>query len=94
MLNLVIYDISDNHERFQLIKVLQHFGLYRIQKSAFLGDLNKKSRIELETKVKNHLSGSKDSIYIVPICDKCKDLTSIFSKEKRVLEDHENFKII
>lgn len=88
------YDISDNHERSRLIKILQHFGLHRIQKSAFLGNLKGHKRIDLGDAVQYHLSGPKDSIYIIPICDKCKDLTMIFSAERRVLEEPEEFKII
>lgn len=94
MLTLVIYDISDNHERSRLIKRLQHFGLHRIQKSAFLGNLDSHKRIDLGDVVQNHLSGPKDSIYIIPICDKCKDLTRIFSAEERVLEEYNKFKIL
>lgn len=94
MLTLVIYDISDNHERSQIIKILQHYGLHRIQKSAFLGDLDSLARNELGSAVKEYLSGSKDSMYLVPICDKCKGLTKIFSEEERVLEDEKNYRII
>lgn len=94
MLTLVIYDISDNQERNHLIKNLQHYGLHRIQKSAFLGILDKKKRLELENNMLTHLSGPKDSIYIIPICDKCKESTNIFSENYRVLEDSEEFKIV
>jgi CRISPR-associated protein Cas2 len=94
MLTLVIYDISDNNERNQQIKTLQHYGLHRIQKSAFLGNLDQKKRSQLENNMQIHFSGPKDSIYIIPICDKCKDLTRIFSEEERVLEDRDQFKII
>lgn len=94
MLTLVIYDISNNHERNQLIKTLQHYGLHRIQKSAFLGNLDKNRRSKLENNLPPHISSSDDSIYIVPICDKCKELTRIFSEEKKVLEEMEDYKII
>lgn len=94
MLTLVIYDISDNTERNHLIKKLQHYGLHRIQKSAFLGELDSIKRTELEKAVEDHLSGPKDSIYLVPICDKCRNLTTIFSEDVRVLEDDKQYKII
>jgi CRISPR-associated protein Cas2 len=94
MLTLVIYDISDNKDRNNLIKKLQHYGLHRIQKSAFLGDINCSKRTELEGKVAEDLSGPKDSIYFVPICDKCRGLTNIFSEDDRILVDEKNYKII
>ncbi|MEG3224837.1 MAG: CRISPR-associated endonuclease Cas2 [Methanobacteriales archaeon Met13] len=94
MLTLVIYDISDNLERNHLIQALQHYGLHRIQKSAFLGNLNNFKRAELEEKVTEHLSGPKNSIYIVPICDKCRELTTIVSEEDIMLEDAKNYQIL
>lgn len=93
MLTLVIYDISDNSERSHLIKTLQHYGLHRIQKSAFLGDLDSQSRDELEKNVERYIS-SQDSIYLVPICDKCKEITTIFSEEEMVLEDSKHYRIV
>lgn len=94
MLILVIYDISDNKIRNKLIKKLQHFGLHRIQKSGFLGNLNHDKREQLEENLNDYLSGTKDSIYVVPICDRCKELTRIFSKEEIELENNSNFKIV
>lgn len=94
MLTLVIYDISDNKDRNNLIKKLQHYGLHRIQKSAFLGNVSHSKRTELEEKVEENVSGPKDSIYFVPICHKCRGLTTIFSEDSRVLVDERNYRII
>ena len=46
MLTVVVYDISDNTSRSNLIKQLQHFGLHRIQKSVFIGYLDLESRLD------------------------------------------------
>ena len=42
MLTVVVYDISENTSRNNLIKRLQYFGLKRIQKSVFIGYLKLK----------------------------------------------------
>lgn len=94
MLILVIYDISCNLERNHLIKRLQHYGLHRIQKSAFLGDLDSQKREELEKDLDGYASGSQDSVYIIPICEKCKSLVRIFSSKHKFLEDIHNYRII
>jgi CRISPR-associated protein Cas2 len=41
MLVWVIYDISDDRIRGRIAQICKGYGLYRVQKSAFLGDLNK-----------------------------------------------------
>lgn len=94
MLVLVIYDISDNHTRNEIIKKLRHFGLHRIQKSAFIGNLKNNERNELENEFEEFISGFKDSIYVVPVCSECRRLTKIYSVEDRNLEDTSNFKIV
>jgi CRISPR-associated protein Cas2 len=94
MLTLVIYDISDNHSRNGIIKKLRHFGLYRVQKSAFMGDLKSFERKELEKGLEEYLSGPKDSIYIIPICRECKNLTRVYSKEFRTIGKSSNFQIV
>ncbi len=37
----VIYDISENRYRSRVAKICKNYGLFRVQKSAFLGDLNR-----------------------------------------------------
>jgi len=37
---LVVYDVSDNGKRTRLSNELKRFGLSRIQRSAFQGDLD------------------------------------------------------
>ncbi|AEE94627.1 CRISPR-associated protein, Cas2 [Acidianus hospitalis W1] len=37
---IVVYDISDNGKRNKLANELKKFGLYRIQRSAFEGDID------------------------------------------------------
>ncbi|WP_305548104.1 CRISPR-associated endonuclease Cas2 [Sediminibacterium sp.] len=91
---MAIYDISDNNTRNNLIKCLQHYGLHRVQKSSFIGNLSHIQREKLEEKLDSFISGEKDSIYLIPICDSCREITKIFSKEKMVLENHDNFRIL
>jgi len=65
----VIYDVSDDKIRGKIAKFCKEYGLYRVQKSAFLGDLNKNTKDELLLKCKEITDEETDSVYIFPMCD-------------------------
>jgi len=94
MLTLVIYDISEDRYRNRLVKFLQEYGLKRVQYSGFLGNINPHDRIVLTREIGKFISGDRDSIYVIPMCSRCKKLSKIISKEKRELEDLEKVKIL
>jgi len=88
----VIYDISETKSRTKLSKYLQSFGLKRIQYSGFLGELDGNDRQILSKEVKKYVSG-EDSIYVIPLCERCVRLVKIVSENEVNLED-ENVKIV
>lgn len=66
MLYWVMYDISNNRIRNNVIKACKNRGLYRVQKSIFLGELNKNEKDELKIEVELLADMETDSIYIFP----------------------------
>lgn len=66
MLYWVMYDISDNKIRNRAIKACKNKGLYRVQKSIFLGELNKNDKDELKIIMEKLIDEATDSIYIFP----------------------------
>jgi len=70
MLVWVIYDISDDKKRNRVAKICKNYGLYRVQKSAFLGTLNKNEWDSLALEAGDEIE-EDDSLYIFPICDDC-----------------------
>lgn len=66
MLYWVMYDITETKIRNKVIKVLKDKGLYRVQKSIFLGKLNKNQKDELKIIVEQCYNEGTDSIYIFP----------------------------
>jgi len=60
-------------------------GIYRVQKSVFLGDLNNAELKEIHQKIIDLINPKKDSVYIFPMCEKdfksCKLLGQAFDKE-------------
>lgn len=85
MLTWVIYDIVDTKKRTRIAKACKNMGLYRVQKSVFLGNLNKNEIDEIAIICKDIIDEDEDSVYIFPMCDddfkKVKLLGQAFDKE-------------
>jgi len=69
MLVWVVYDIVNDRVRTKVAKTCKGYGLYRVQKSAFLGDLNRNQVDELVLRCKEITNTEKDSVYIFPMCE-------------------------
>ena len=72
MLVWVIYDISENRYRSRVAKICKNYGLFRVQKSAFLGDLNRNESDSLTLECEVTIEES-DSVYVFPMCEDCFD---------------------
>jgi len=72
MLVWVIYDISDNRIRSLVAKLCKNYGLFRVQKSAFLGDLNRNESDSLALECEAAIEES-DSVYVFSMCEDCFD---------------------
>ncbi len=81
----VIYDIADDKIRFKMAKACKNKGLYRVQKSAFLGTLNRNQIDELRLVGKEIINQEKDSVYIFPMCED--DFKSVILLGKAFDED-------
>jgi CRISPR-associated protein Cas2 len=66
MLYWVMYDISVTKTRNKAVKACKNRGLYRVQKSIFLGQLNKNEKDELKIIMERLVDPETDSIYIFP----------------------------
>jgi len=57
-----------NHENIE--KVLQHYGLRKIQSSLYAGDLSNGERKDLSENI-SKITRENDSVMIIPICENC-----------------------
>ena len=64
----VIYDIVNDKTRTKVAKACKNKGLYRGQKSAFLGTLNRNQIDELKIMCEDIINAEEDSVYIFPMC--------------------------
>lgn len=85
MLVWVMYDICSNTIRNTVIKICKNYGLYRVQKSVFLGTLNRNEIDTVALECGALVDPDADSIYIFPMCDddfkKVKLIGNAFDKD-------------
>lgn len=67
MLTWVVYDISSNRARTRVARRCLDAGLYRVQRSVFLGDLPA-DRADAVLAFSLSVIGETDSVYLFPMC--------------------------
>lgn len=67
MLIWVIYDIRSDKTRNRIVKKCKNVGLYRVQKSVFLGELEDNQLDELKLVFENMINKDHDSVYVFPM---------------------------
>lgn len=65
----VVYDIQATPARSKVAKACKAQGLYRVQKSVFLGTLNSNEMDELAIRCGDLIDEENDSVYIFPFCE-------------------------
>lgn len=70
MLWWVIYDITDNRTRSRTSSKCKNYGLTRVQKSAFLGELTKNRAEMLAIELKETITPT-DCVFLIPCCAGC-----------------------
>ncbi len=68
MFTLVIYDITENNLRLAAANACKKYGLIRVQKSAFLGEISNSLRKELAAALKEIVKNTENNIQIYVIC--------------------------
>lgn len=64
-----MYDIPKNKTRSKIAKACKECGIYRVQYSVFLGNLDKAQRRELRTTIEDLIDKKADSVYIFPMSE-------------------------
>lgn len=67
MICWVLYDIKKNRPRTKVSKMCKLSGLYRVQKSVFLGSLGNNEKDTLELEITDLIDEETDSVYIFPM---------------------------
>ena len=64
----IIYDIVEDKPRSHVAKTCKKYGLERVQKSVFLGRLEKNRFDEIAEVCREIIDEDQDSVYIFPFC--------------------------
>ena len=65
----MVYDVSATPKRTKIAKACKEAGLYRVQKSVFLGNLERNQMESLALQCKDLMALETDSLYMFPMCD-------------------------
>ena len=62
-----MYDIKKDKPRYQIAKFCKQAGLYRVQYSVFLGNLDATQTDTLQLRIEELIDEDTDSVYIFPM---------------------------
>jgi CRISPR-associated protein Cas2 len=71
MNNIVTYDVPDDRLRAKIASRLFGYGLKRLQKSVFIGELSRNKAEMLALELEDLVGGEPADIRIFPVCEKC-----------------------
>ncbi|MEM4318257.1 MAG: CRISPR-associated endonuclease Cas2 [Candidatus Pacearchaeota archaeon] len=80
MLYWLIYDISDNKTRNKIASKCKNYGLFRVQRSSFIGNLSKNKAEMLMLEIKELEVKKGDCIFMIPSCKSCFSCKEIIGK--------------
>lgn len=93
MLYWVIYDITENKVRSKVVSICKNYGLKRVQKSAFLGEITKNKIEMLAIEVSKIVNSLTDCVFVVPSCNTCFKEKIISGKFDEKSVKHQEFLI-
>ncbi len=65
----ILYDVVENKPRSRIARLCKEAGLYRVQKSVFLGTIERNRIDELRLAIEAWSNDEIDSVYIFPMCE-------------------------
>ena len=89
MICWLLYDIKKDRSRTKVAKRCKLAGLYRVQKSVFLGSLDENQKDTLELEVEELIDEETDSVYIFPMSKNELRQTSLLGQafDKKLVTD-------
>ncbi|MCS6809225.1 MAG: CRISPR-associated endonuclease Cas2 [Bacteroidota bacterium] len=89
MICWVLYDVHEDTARTKIAKVCKRAGLYRVQKSVFLGTLTESEKDALMLDISDLINEEHDSVYIFPMSKDELQATALLGQafDKRLVTD-------
>jgi len=79
-------DVKFKTNKKNMENILQHYGLRKIQSTIYAGDMTNDEREELCEKIKSEIN-KKDSVLVLPLCQKCFSKKQAIGHEIKFSED-------
>ena len=67
MITWILYDIENDKARTRIAKYCKQAGLYRVQLSCFLGEIDVAMLDTLKLQIEEHINEAVDKVYIFPM---------------------------
>ena len=65
----VVYDIAEDAARARVARICKDAGLYRVQKSVFLGNISADAQDTIALRCEETIDPEVDSVYVFPMDD-------------------------
>lgn len=67
MITWILYDIQNDRARTKVARFCKQAGLYRVQYSVFLGQLETNDKDSLQLQIEEQIDVDSDKVYIFPM---------------------------
>ncbi len=96
MLTWVVYDITKDRTRAKIARRCLDFGLYRVQKSVYLGDVPRNRVEEILLFSRELLDPETDAVFVFPMCREDFDRVQVVGLEfdRKLVADEVLTKVI
>ncbi|MDX8551916.1 CRISPR-associated endonuclease Cas2 [Methanospirillum sp. J.3.6.1-F.2.7.3] len=78
---IVCYDVEKTKDRNKVIKVLEYYGLKRIQYSVFMGSLTDTRLHQMNTRIKREFTKPSIKILVIEVCNACMERALLVHEE-------------
>jgi CRISPR-associated protein Cas2 len=78
---IVCYDVEKTKDRNKVIKVLEYYGLKRIQYSVFMGSLTETKLHQMNTRIKREFTKPSIKILVIEVCNACMERALLVHEE-------------
>lgn len=86
---VVVYDITDDRLRGRVALTLMEYGFSRVQRSVFVGDVNRNAAEMLAIELRRLVEGNPCDVRIIPVCARCYEGVIVVARLAEAVETRE-----
>ncbi len=78
---IVCYDVEKTKDRNKVIKVLEYYGLKRVQYSVFMGTIPETRLSQMNARIKREFTKPSIKILVIEVCNACMERALLVHEE-------------